>query len=196
MDIAARAAWDDARGRRDAAVVAARAARARLADYAVRAPFAGVVLRHDAEPGDQATASRVLFVIAAPSSLRVTADLDERDVARVATGQRAIIQADAFLGRTFPARVTEFRPQGDCAIRTFRLRLALDPDTDLRAGLTVQANIICGHRLDAVLAPTQALRGDILWVVKNGRAERRTVVRGALGVKWWRYARGLPPEKP
>jgi RND family efflux transporter MFP subunit len=191
LDIAARAAWDDARGRRDAAVAAARAARAHLADYAIRAPFAGLVLRRDAEPGDQATASRVLFVIAAPSSLRVTADLDERDVARVAIGQRAIIQADAFPGRTFPARVAELTPQGDSATRTFRLRLALDPDTDLRAGLTVQANIICGQRPDAVLAPTQALRGDVLWVVKNGRAERRTVVRGALGAEMVEIREGL-----
>jgi RND family efflux transporter MFP subunit len=191
LDFASRAAWDDARGRRDAAVAAARAARARLADYTVRAPFAGVVLRRDAEPGDQATPSRILFVIAAPSSLRVTAELDERDIARLALGQSAMIQADAFPGRTFPARVTDLTPQGDSDTRTFRVRLSLDPDTDLRAGLTVQANIICGQRPDAILAPTQALRGDVLFVVRDGRAERRTVLRGATGADMVEIREGL-----
>jgi RND family efflux transporter MFP subunit len=178
---ASRAAWDEARGLRDAAAAAARSARARLADYAVTAPFAGTVLRREAEPGNLATPGTVLFVLADESSLRVTADLDERDIARVAEGQDALIRADAFPGRTFEARVTEVTPQGDAATRVFRVRLGLDPEAPLRAGMTVEANIIAGRRDGAVLAPATALRQDAIWIVEEGRAVRRDIVRGAVG---------------
>lgn len=178
---ASRAAWDDARGARDAAEAAARSARERLDDYAIRAPFAGAVLRREAEPGDQATPSRVLFVIADQSSLRITADLDERDIARVAVGQPALIRADAFPGQTFDARVAEVTPQGDSTTRVFRVRLSLDPETPLRAGMTVEANIISGEREDALLAPASAVRDGVAFVVARNRVQRREVQVGASG---------------
>ena len=178
---ASRAAWDEARGQRNAAAAAAQSARARLADYAITAPFAASVLRRDAEPGDQATPSRVLFVLADESSLRVTADLDERDLARVAEGQAALIRADAFPDQAFDAVIAEITPQGDAATRVFRVRLTLDPEAPLRAGMTVEANIVSARRPDAVLAPAAAVRDNAVWVVAGGRVERRDIVRGAVG---------------
>lgn len=178
---ASRAAWDEARGQRNAAVAAAQSARARLSDFVLTAPFAATVLRRDAEPGDLAMPSRVLFVVADEGSLRVTADVDERDIARVNEGQVALIRSDAFPGQVFDAVVTEITPQGDASTRVFRVRLGLDPQTPFRAGMTVEANIISGRRDNAVLAPAAAARGDVIWVVSGSRVERRAIVRGASG---------------
>jgi RND family efflux transporter MFP subunit len=178
---ASRAAWDEARGQRDAAVAAAQSAQARLADYAITAPFAGTILRRDAEPGDLATPSRPLFLVADESSLRITADLDERDIARVNEGQDALVRADAFPGQTFQARVSELTPQGDSATRVFRVRLALPAEAPLRAGMTVEANIIAARRENAILVPASAVREDVAWVVENSRIARRAITRGAAG---------------
>jgi RND family efflux transporter MFP subunit len=178
---ASRAALDEARGQRDAFNAAAQSARARLADYALRAPFAGTILRRDAEPGDLATPSRVLFVLADESSLRVTADLDERDIARVEEGQSVLIRADAFQGQTFDAQVSEVTPQGDAGTRVFRVRLGLASGTPLRAGMTVEANIVTDRRNDALLAPAAAVDEGAAWVVSDGRVRRRDVVVGAAG---------------
>jgi RND family efflux transporter MFP subunit len=176
-----RSAWDEARGRRDAAQAAANAARSQLRYYTIAAPFAGVVMRRDAEPGDLASSSQVLFVVADESSLRITTDLDERDIARVAVGQNALIRADAYPDRDFEATVTDITPQGDAATRVFRVRLGLPPNTQLRAGMTVETNIVTGERQNAVLAPAAAVKGSAVWVVSEGRALRRTIVRGATG---------------
>lgn len=180
-DFASRAALDEARGQRDAFNAAAQSARARLADYALRAPFAGTILRRDAEPGDLATPSRVLFVLADESSLRVTADLDERDIARVEEGQPVLIRADAFPDQTFDAIVSEVTPQGDATTRVFRVRLSLAPEAPLRAGMTVEANIITDRRNDALLIPAGAIRDAAIWVVDDGRVRRREVTVGATG---------------
>ncbi len=186
-----RSALDEARGQRDAAEAAANAARSQLMYYAITAPFAGVVMRRDAEPGDLANSSQVLFVVADESSLRITTDLDERDIARVAVGQSALIRADAFPDRDFEATVTEITPQGDAATRVFRVRLGLPPNTQLRAGMTVETNIVTGERQNAVLAPAAAVKESAVWVVSEGRALRRTIVRGATGGNLVEIRQGL-----
>jgi RND family efflux transporter MFP subunit len=188
---ASRAAWDEARGTRDAAVGAARSARERLGDYAISAPFAGTVLRRDAEPGNLAMPSTVLFVVANERSLRVTADLDERDIALVAEGQAALVRADSFPGRVFDAQVTQLTPYGDAETRVFRVRLGLGDDTPLRAGMTVEANIIAGRRADAILVPASAVRDNAVWVLEDGRAHERAVVRGAAGQERAEVRQGL-----
>lgn len=188
---ASRAAWDEARGTRDAAVGAARSARERLGDYAITAPFAGTVLRRDAEPGNLATPSTVLFIVADERSLRVTADLDERDIARVAEGQAALVRADSFPDRAFDAQVTQLTPHGDAATRVFRVRLGLGDDTPLRAGMTVEANIIAGRRANAIMAPATAIHDDAVWVIEEGRARERAVVRGAVGQERVEIREGL-----
>lgn len=179
------AARDEAVGQYRAAEAAARSARALLSDYAIRAPFSGRIIRREAEPGDLAQPSHLMFVVADESSLRVTADLDERDIARVEVGQQALVRADAYPDQTFDARVTEITPRGDSAARIFRVRLKPAQGTPLKAGMTVETNIIASRRSDAVLAPAAGVKENVLWVVgPEGKAVRRTVQRGAAGGDW------------
>jgi RND family efflux transporter MFP subunit len=177
----ARAALEDAEKLQAAAAAAARGARARLADYRLVAPFAGRVIRREAEPGDLAQVGQPMFVVADTGALRIRADIDERDVGRLAVGQDAVVRSDSFPGQTFPARIREITPQGDSAGRVFRARLTLSPDTVLKPGMTVESNLVTGRRPSAVLAPTKALKDGAVWVVADGRAHRRVVRVGAQG---------------
>jgi RND family efflux transporter MFP subunit len=177
----ARATFEDAQKTRAAAEAAAASARARLGDWRIVAPFAGRVLRRDAEPGDLATVGTPLFVVADLRSLRITADIDERDVGRLTPGLAAVVRADAFPGKTFTASVTEITPQGDASGRVFRARLALAADSLLRPGMTVEANLIIARRPGAVLAPSQAVQGGAAWVVDGERVRRRAVTVGVEG---------------
>jgi len=179
----AKAANDDAQAQREAAEAAAASARARLEDYRIKAPFAGRVLRRDAEPGDLASAGQPMFAIADLHALRITADVDERDVARLAVGMEALIRADGFPGRSFAARIREITPQGDAAGRVFRVRLSLPPDTPLKPGMTVESNMITARRGAAVLAPSSAVSKGAVWVVRNGRARRQVVGVGVAGAE-------------
>ncbi len=193
---AAAAAWDNARRQYQAAAAAADAARARLADYRITAPFAGRVMRRDAEPGDVATPGQALFVVADPHTLRITADVDERDAGRLSVGQEALIRSDAFPGRVFQARVAEITPQGDSNGRVFRARLAVSPQVELRAGMTVEINIILARRDRAVLVSSRALADNHVWVVASGLARRRAVVVGVRGAERSEILRGLAVGEP
>lgn len=177
----ARAARDDAQAQRQASEAAAASARARLLDYRLVAPFAGRVLRRDAEPGDLAVVGQPAFVIADLALVRVTADVDERDVGRLAVGMEAAVRADAYPGQVFRARISDITPQGDSTSRVFRVRLALPPRTPLKPGMTVETNLVTARRSHALLVPSAAISKGAVWIVRDGRAYRETVRTGAAG---------------
>lgn len=98
---------DEARALAEAARGRLAAARADLEDCLVRAPLDGLVVYRFAHPGEQVapTDPRPLFDVAAPSPLRVRADVDEFDVDRVHVGQRVHATAPAFGATRFPGAV-------------------------------------------------------------------------------------------
>lgn len=74
----------------------------------VRAPVAGTALQVGAKIGGMASPSNpeVLAVIGDLSSLRVRAEVDERDVGHVNVGQKVVVRADAFRSQDFAGAVT------------------------------------------------------------------------------------------
>jgi RND family efflux transporter MFP subunit len=180
-DIAARASLDRAEAEARAVRAAAEAARRRLDDYVVRAPADGLVLRRDAEVGEVVDTPAALFWIGEPRPLRVTAEVDEEDIAQVREGQDVLLRADAFPGRVLTATVAQITPKGDATRKAYRVRLALPEDTPLLIGMTVEANIVLRRTEDAVLVPPAAVRDGRVFVVRQQVVERRTVELGIEG---------------
>ncbi len=190
-DIASRSALDRAEAESRAVRAAADAARRRLDDTIVRAPADGLVLRRDVEVGEVVDTPASLFWIGEPSPLRVTAEVDEEDIAQVREGQRVLLRADAFPGQVLTATVGQITPKGDATRKAYRVRLALPDDTPLLIGMTVEANIVLRQTDDAVLIPPAALRGDSVFVVQRQMVERRQVELGVQGPRAVEVLRGL-----
>jgi membrane fusion protein (multidrug efflux system) len=163
----------------------------RLESYVLRAPLSGVVLRQDGEVGEVAEPGTVLFWVGEPKPLLVEADVNEEDIPRVAVGQRAVLKADAFPDRVLEATVDSITPKGDPVAKTYRVRLALPEATPLRIGMTVEVNVIVRVEAAALLVPTNALRGNSLFVVENGVARRRDVKVGIRGAGHTQVQAGL-----
>lgn len=162
-------------------VAAIAAARQRRADLQVTAPMDGLVLRRDGEPGEVVKTEDALFWVGEPRPLRVTADVDEEDIARVQPGQRVLIKADAYPTIALTGTVDRITPKGDPVQKTFRVRVALPDDTPLMIGMTAEINVITAEKKDALLVPAGALSDGALFVVKDGVAERRRVTLGIRG---------------
>jgi len=132
----------------------------------IRAPLDGSVLRVDAKAGETVapTPDQVLTVVGDTATLRVKAEVDERDVGRVKVGQQAIVRADAFQGQDFTGHVTFVSPSltapglgaRGAARRTdidiLEIHVELDGNTPLVPGLRVDVFF----KAPAVLAPTSA----------------------------------------
>lgn len=87
-------------------------AQAALDKMAVRSPIDATVLQSNAKLGELAnpSAAQPLIVLGDLSSLRVRAEVDERDFGEIKIGQAAIIRATAFRGREFTGTVTSIAP--------------------------------------------------------------------------------------
>jgi len=98
--------------RPEAALTAARAdlslAEAALEKTRIRAATAGTVLQVNAKAGETIAPSPeiALLVMGNLSSLRVRAELEERDLGKVRIGQAAVVRSDAFPGKDFEGKVT------------------------------------------------------------------------------------------
>jgi multidrug resistance efflux pump len=97
------------------AMAEAAEARARLAEAqalagkaVIRSPIDGVVLRKHRRAGEMVSVSfdTPVVTVGDVSRLRVRADVDERDIARIAPGQKAVLMAEAYGARRFPGIVT------------------------------------------------------------------------------------------
>lgn len=154
---------------------------ARLENYVLRAPMRGTVLRRDGEVGEIAEPGTVLFWIGEAKPLRVVAEVNEEDIPQVKAGQRALIRADAFPGRTLEGTVDSITPKGDPVAKTYRVYLALPGDTPLLIGMTVELNIIARVAQNALLLPVGAVQGSAVFVVEGDVARRRELAIGIRG---------------
>lgn len=159
--------------------------RQRIDDLALVAPMDGIVLRQDGEVGETVEARSILFWVGRARPLRVTADVDEEDIPRIAAGQVAQIRSDAFPGRALPGQVEEVTPKGDPLAKSYRVRIVLPDDTPLRIGMTAEVNVVVREAAGALLVPATALRGPRearhAFVAVQGRAQRRPLRVGIEG---------------
>ena len=102
--------------RLEAALIAARSevtlAETLLDKTRIRAPIAGKVLQINAKVGELVapTPELPLVVVGDMSIVRVRAEVDEPDVAKIKLGQRVSVKNNAYPGREFEGKVAEIAP--------------------------------------------------------------------------------------
>lgn len=94
----------------------------RTATSSIRAPFAGVVTRVSAAPGDVVDAASELLAVADISRVYVQAQIYEKDLGRVRVGQVAAITVDAYPDVRFSGRVMAIGDSVDPQTRTVAVR--------------------------------------------------------------------------
>lgn len=159
----------------------------------LKAPMDGVVLRRDGEIGEIAGtgASDTLLWVGQPRPLRVVAEVNEDDIARVNVGQRVLLRHEGFPDGALAATVDSVTPKGDPQTKTFRAYLVLPDDSPLKVGMSVEANIVIAEAKGVVLVPTEALAGKALQVLDGNRANRRVVETGIRGTRMTEVKSGL-----
>jgi RND family efflux transporter MFP subunit len=158
----------------------------RIDQMVLRAPLDGMVLRRDGEVGEIVGPTDVLFWVGPPLPVQVVAEVNEEEINRIAVGQKAFLRSEAFPGQALRASVSQITPKGDPTRKTFRIYLLLPNDTPLRIGMSVEANIIFREKPSAIVVPAEAVAGDAVETVNNGKVERvpvRVGIRGSRNVE-------------
>jgi HlyD family secretion protein len=95
-----------------AARIDLRGAQAASDNLTIRAPLDGTVLQLNARIGELTSPSAPLplVVLADLTSMRVRAEVDEREYGKIAVGRPAVVRSDAFSGRDFMGKVVSVAP--------------------------------------------------------------------------------------
>ena len=147
------------------------------------APAHGRIIRRDGEVGELIPANQPVFWLSCGKSLRISAEVDEEDIALVQPGQKVLIRADAFPEQTYEGSVQNITPKGDPVSRSYRVRIEFSEETPLMIGMTAETNIIIRETPEALLLPSSAVTQGNVWRVEEGRLVKHKVTVGAKGLK-------------
>ena len=140
-------------------------ARIDLARTRITSPVNGIVIKRAIERGQTVAASLQspeLFVIAQNlSDMQVDASIDESDVGRIRTGQRATFTVDAFPGQTFEGEVRQVRKaaQSVANVVTYVAVVGFsNAGGRLLPGMTANVRVVTDVRENVLKVPNAALR--------------------------------------
>jgi HlyD family secretion protein len=163
------------------------AAQARLEDTLVRAPVDGVLIARSVEPGDVVQPGRELMALAPAGETQIVVQIDERNLARLAPGQKALVSADAYPQQRFPAELFYINPGIDALRGAVEVKLRVpNPPAYLRQDMTVSVDIQTGKHAGVLVAPAVAvfdMAGGQPWVlvVDGHHAVKTPVTLGLRG---------------
>jgi RND family efflux transporter MFP subunit len=167
-------------------------ARQGVENCTIRAPFDGIIVSKDAQPGEMVSPISAgggytrtgIATVVDMSSLEVEVDVSESYIARVAPGQRVATVLDAYPDWTIPSKVRTVIPTADRQKATVKVRIRFDQlDARILPDMGVKVSFLEGAPDSAgagmVLVPRDAVRIDgeqaYVFVVKDDRVERRAI---------------------
>jgi membrane fusion protein (multidrug efflux system) len=158
------------------------AARARLADTYIRAPFSGRVGLRRVSLGTLINPGTVITTLDDTSSIKVDFAVPELNVGELRPGQSVVAHSSAFPGRNFSGRVLSVDSRVDPASRAVTVR-AVVPNQDgaLKPGMFLTVDL-SKERRPALMVPEQALVPEqarqFIYVVKGNAVSKREVRLG------------------
>jgi RND family efflux transporter MFP subunit len=151
-------------------------------DYAVYAPWEGVVSRVHVKEGEFVAPRAVLLEIYDPASLVILAAIPERHAAEVTAGMRVDVRLDAYPDDMMQGRIERVYPFLDSRLRTRTMEITLEKPIDLLPGMFARLNVLLKNIDEAVIVPLEALvttpKGQVVFVIEDGKAIARAVKTG------------------
>jgi RND family efflux transporter MFP subunit len=162
-------------------------------DTVIRAPFAGIVTSKNAQPGEMISPMSSggftrtgICTIVDMDSLEIQIDVNESYINRVSPGQAVEATLDAYPDWKIPCKVIAIIPTADRQKSTVQVRVGFDqldprilPEMAAKVGFRDAGTVTASPARRTVILPRNAVRSqdgrDVVFVIQNGRAERRAV---------------------
>lgn len=178
-----------------------RDAQARLADAEYRlartrivSPVDAVIQRRLISVGDYVNVGTPLFVIVGQGMQRAILPFPERLAHDLVRGLKLTLEQPASPGTKVEAVITDMRPMVGTNNRAVEALAELPPGTAWPAGGSVTARVVIASRAGIVVPPGAVVRrpaGDVVYVIKDGKAAERKVLVGVRSMQSAEILTGL-----
>lgn len=146
----------------------------------VRSPISGVVTARNYDSGDLFASLPILHVMKI-DPVKIKANIPEQHFPNVKVGMPVRVTTDLFPDLTFSGRVSLIHPALDTSTRTFTVEVTVPNHyATLRPGMFARSTFDMGQK-EGIMVPDVAVQKQVgsaeryVYVIKNGKAERRTV---------------------
>ncbi|OGB98342.1 hypothetical protein A2V82_13645 [candidate division KSB1 bacterium RBG_16_48_16] len=163
-----------------------------LKDATVTAPISGIIGKRYYEAGDMAAPILPLVSIVQMDKVKITFDATEEDLGKLAVGQKAEVRVKSYPDVTFSGSVAKISPVLDPLTRMAEIEVLVDnPQHKLKPGMYAEVQVTTRIINDVIVIPRYAVientslekvegkdvvvRNYFVYVVKNGKAEQRTL---------------------
>jgi RND family efflux transporter MFP subunit len=165
-----------------------------LEDRTIRAPFAGIVVSKNAQPGEMISPISAgggfirtgIGTLVDMTSLEIEVDVNEGYINRVTPGQKVTAKLDAYADWEIPAKVIAIIPTADRQKATVKVRIGFEhldprilPDMGVKVAFEGEDRSAASTPATGVLVPREAIRQadgrDVVWVVLDHKVERRAI---------------------
>jgi RND family efflux transporter MFP subunit len=159
-------------------------ARKRLDEAVVRAPFDGVVAKRVRQAGDRVGDGDQLFRVVNTSELELEATVPSEAVASVKVGTPVTLTVSGLDHVTITGHIARVNATVDPATRQVQVYAAVpNRDGRLVGDLFASGRVVLSQVTGAIAVPTPGVRdgadgAPYVWVVANGKAEKRAVATG------------------
>jgi HlyD family secretion protein len=157
---------------------------ARLAKYALYAPYDAVVVSRNRELGSMLSPGEPIFTLVDPTTVWVLAYLDEAKAGRVSVGQRAEVTLRSLADRRFAGLVVRIDIESDRVNEERRVFVRCDDcPSEFHLGEQAEVVIEVAALAEARLVPQIAVIGlqgrhGVVWTVENSRLAQHAVMFG------------------
>src|SRR5438128_676058 len=147
----------------------------------LKAPIDGVIIERKATAGEVVDKTKEIYTISDPTQLWAIAEVKERDIGAMKTGQEASFTVLAYPQEKFRGKVVLIGNQVETGSRTLEVRIAVDnSDGRLKAGMFADIEIVTTVLNNVLLIPDDALQTDgenqIVFVALDGNKFEKRVV--------------------
>lgn len=176
-----------------------RVAQARLEQTIIFAVVDGTLIGRSVEPGNIVQPGKELMALAPAGETQIVVQIDEKNLAQLKLGQKALGSADAYPRERFAAELVYINPGIDALRGAVEVKLGVpNPPNYLRQDMTVSVDIEVARRAAVVVVPADAVHdaaGAQPWAlaVEGHWAVRRPVKIGLRGGDHIEVMEGVAP---
>jgi membrane fusion protein, multidrug efflux system len=149
----------------------------------ISSPLSGVIKEKKVERGNFVKNGTPLFTIIQTNLLKLNFTVNEKDLAMLKTGQKALFKVDAFPEKEFKSTLSIIYPSLEERTRTLQVEAkAPNKDGKLKPGLFAHVTLYTGPAKDMIIVPATALlyEGEMIkvFVAEGNLAKERHVKVG------------------
>lgn len=167
-----------------------------LADTEIKAPFDGLIVRRQRDPGDVVAPGSSILTLISTEELWISAWVDETEMAKFDVGQPARVVFRSEPDRSYPGEVARLGREADRETREFLVDVRVRQlPKNWAVGHRAEVYVQTARKSDAVLIPAEYLiRRDGragVFINRDGRAEWRSLRLGLRGPELVEATEGL-----